>query len=136
MSCSLSRAASRSHGQRECRGYRMGSRANHGVSGGAAALIGFLCVMFWVSAPLATAGDVPPLRPPREISDNFNVIDLEQHFQDVAQHVASSVVAICGTDARIDADNALRSDHITTEQVQKLLQTVDRTVGTGFVVDS
>ncbi|HEX4797274.1 MAG TPA: trypsin-like peptidase domain-containing protein [Humisphaera sp.] len=114
----------------------MGSRANHGVSGGAAALIGFLCVMFWVSAPLATAGDAPPLRPPREISDNFNVIDLEQHFQDVAQHVASSVVAICGTDARIDADNALRSDHITTEQVQKLLQTVDRTVGTGFVVDS
>ena len=108
----------------------------HGASGGAAALIGFLCVMFWVPAPLAAAGDTPPPHPQREISDNFGVSDLERHFQDVAQKVASSVVAICGTDARIDADNALRSDHITTEQVQKLLQTVDRTVGTGFVVDS
>jgi len=114
----------------------MGSRANHGVSGGAAALIGFLCVMFGVSVPLATAGDAPPHHPPLEISDNFNVLDLERHFQDVAQSVAGSVVAICGTDAKINADNVLRSDHITAEQVQKLLQAVDRTVGTGFIVDS
>jgi serine protease Do len=107
-----------------------------GASGGAAALIGFLCVSFWVCVPPAGAGDAPSTRLPRQISDNFDLVDLERQFQDVAQQVAPSVVAICGTDARIDADNALRSDHLTPEQVQKLLQSVDRTVGTGFVVDA
>ena len=71
-----------------------------------------------------------------EVSDNFDVPDLEKRFEDVAERLSPSVVAISATDARVEADDALRSNRINPEKLAALLEPVDRTVGTGFIVDS
>lgn len=70
-----------------------------------------------------------------EVSDNFEIADLEQRFEDVAQRTASAVVAISATDGKIEADDALRADRINPEKLAAILEPVDRTVGTGFIVD-
>ena len=70
-----------------------------------------------------------------EVVDNFGAGELEHQFEVVAQRVSPAVVAISATDATVDADGALRSDDINPEKLSGLLDSVDRTVGTGFVVD-
>jgi S1-C subfamily serine protease len=71
-----------------------------------------------------------------EIADNFDAPDLERHFEDVARRLSPAVVAISATDAKVEADDALRSDRINPEKLAAMLEPVDRTVGTGFVIDS
>ncbi len=73
---------------------------------------------------------------PIDISDNFGVADLEKDFESVSRRVAPSVVSVCATDSTVDADGALRSDELNGERLGAMLDSVDRTVGTGFVVDS
>ena len=69
------------------------------------------------------------------VSDNFNVPDLEDHFERVSQSVAPAVVAISATDTKVAGDDTLRADHINPQKLQSILEAVDRTVGTGFVID-
>jgi S1-C subfamily serine protease len=71
-----------------------------------------------------------------EVVDNFGAPDLEQHFQDIAAKVSSSVVAISATDSAVEAEATLHSDDLNPDRLAGILDTVDRTVGTGFVIDS
>jgi S1-C subfamily serine protease len=120
----------------------MGFFANRTL-GLAAALMGAcgLLVSCNTSAPSSThvihaavAPDKPAAR--LDISDTFEIADLEKRFEEVARQAAPSVVAISATDAKIDADESLRSNRINPDKLAALLEPVDRTVGTGFIVDS
>lgn len=71
-----------------------------------------------------------------EVVDNFGAADLEQRFQDVAKGVSPCVVAISATESTIETDTTLRSDELNPEKLAGMLETVDRTVGTGFIVDA
>ena len=71
-----------------------------------------------------------------EVVDNFGASDLEQRFQDVAKGVSPCVVAISATESTLDTDTTLRSDELNPEKLAGMLETVDRTVGTGFIVDA
>jgi S1-C subfamily serine protease len=57
-------------------------------------------------------------------------------FQQVAARVSSSVVAISATEDPFDADLGSGADDINPAKLAGLLDTVDRTVGTGFIFDS
>src|SRR5689334_17555813 len=67
--------------------------------------------------------------------DNFDAADLEQHFQDVAKRISPAVVAISATESTVDTENTLRSDDLNPDKLASMLEAVDRTVGTGFIVD-
>jgi S1-C subfamily serine protease len=71
-----------------------------------------------------------------EMADNFNAPDLEQRFEDVAKRASSSVVAISATESAVETDATLRSDDLNPEKLAGVLESVDRTVGTGFIIDS
>src|SRR5437764_8735747 len=70
-----------------------------------------------------------------EVVDNFGAVELEHQFEVVARRVSPAVVAISATEAAVDADGALRSEDINPEKLSGMLDAVDRTVGTGFIVD-
>lgn len=118
-------------------GYRMGCRiARPWVK---CALVGLASL----AASCSSAG-----RPPQgsaaaivaaehiEVVDNFGAADLEQRFQDVAKRISPCVVAISATESTIETEATLRSDELNPEKLAGLLETVDRTVGTGFIVDA
>jgi serine protease Do len=115
----------------------MASRIFRGARGGAVALLG-LCglISSCNSGPGSGAAAAATPSSHVDVFDNFNVSDLEQHFEEVSRKVAPAVVAISATDAHLEADEALRSDHINPQKLQSILELVDRTVGTGFIVDS
>ncbi|HEY2588855.1 MAG TPA: trypsin-like peptidase domain-containing protein [Tepidisphaeraceae bacterium] len=69
------------------------------------------------------------------IVDNFDAADLEQRFQDVAKRISPAVVAISATESTVDTENTLRSDDLNPDKLASMLEAVDRTVGTGFIVD-
>ena len=71
-----------------------------------------------------------------EVVDNFGAADLEQKFQDVAKRISPCVVAISATESTVDTETTLRSDELNPEKLAGMLETVDRTVGTGFIVDA
>jgi len=71
-----------------------------------------------------------------QVVDNFGASDLEQKFQDVAKRVSPTVVAISATEASIATDASLRNDDINPDKLASMLDAVDRTVGTGFIIDS
>lgn len=71
-----------------------------------------------------------------EVVDNFGAADLEQRFQDVAKRVSPCVVAISATESTVNTESTLRSDELNPEKLAGMLETVDRTVGTGFIVDA
>lgn len=70
-----------------------------------------------------------------QVCDNFESADLEQRFEEVAKATAPAVVAIAATDAKVEADDALRADRINPEKLASILEPVLRTVATGFIVD-
>src|SRR3954469_18864893 len=70
------------------------------------------------------------------VADNFDIVDLQQQFETVARRVAPAVVAISGADTPMQGDAAYRTDEINTDKLSSFLDTVDRTVGTGFIIDS
>src|SRR5258708_5519527 len=123
-------------------GLRMG-RFGYGARAGSAALVLFSGLLLSCnslhSASNPSGRAAAPLERAAyrfEISDNFQVPELEQRFEEVARHAAPSVVAISATDAKVEADDALRSNRINPEKLAAMLDPVDRTVGTGFIVDS
>ena len=69
------------------------------------------------------------------VADNFDIVDLQQQFEAVARRVAPAVVAISGADSAMQGDGALRAEEINTDKLSSFLDTVDRTVGTGFIID-
>jgi len=69
------------------------------------------------------------------VAENFDVADLEAQFENVARKVAPAVVAISGADTPVGGDAALRTEEINPDKLTDVLDTVDRTVGTGFIVD-
>ena len=71
-----------------------------------------------------------------EVLDNFSAPELEQKFEDVSRRVSRAVVAISATEATVETDATLRSDDINPDRLAGVLDAVDRTVGTGFVVDA
>jgi S1-C subfamily serine protease len=71
-----------------------------------------------------------------DVRDNFDASTLEQQFAAVAKHISPCVVAISATEGPVDLDPTLASHDINADKLARLLDTVDRTVGTGFVIDS
>jgi S1-C subfamily serine protease len=78
-----------------------------------------------------TNGQPPAVR----VSDTFDAQQLEQQFEQMARRVSPAVVAISATDSHLDTEDAQRSDDLNAEKLSNVLDTVDRTVGTGFVID-
>jgi len=135
----------------------MGRVAVRHARGGAVALLGFVGV---VTCHL-TLG-LSPLNPPSSaraadtsaelassaspsaqlaearsfrVADNFDIADLQTQFENVARRVAPAVVAISGADTAMQGDSAFRTEEINADKLANFLDTVDRTVGTGFIVD-
>jgi len=76
---------------------------------------------------------------PVHVNDTFDAVELERYFEEVARRVSPAVVAISATEAPVDNDGARathRADEINADKLSAVLEPVDRTVGTGFVVDS
>src|SRR5688500_5031539 len=123
----------------------MGRVAVRHARGGAVALLGFAGVVIShlalgispLNPPSSAHAAEAPSAPARafKVSDNFDIVDLQQQFENVARRVAPAVVAISGADSRMEGDGAHRPEEITADKLSTFLDTVDRTVGTGFVVD-
>jgi S1-C subfamily serine protease len=69
-----------------------------------------------------------------KVSENFDAPQLEQHFRDISDRVAPAVVAISATEGPASPSRAAGQD-INGDRLASMLSSVDRTVGTGFVVD-
>src|SRR5687768_3463930 len=123
----------------------MGRVAVRHARGGAVALLGFAGVVIShlalgispLNPPSSAHAAEAPSAPARafKVSDNFDIVDLQQQFENVARRVAPAVVAISGADSRMEGDGAHRTEEINADKLSTFLDTVDRTVGTGFVVD-
>jgi serine protease Do len=132
----------------------MGRVAVRHARGGAVALLGLagvvMCHLTLGLSPLnppssARAAEAPLLQDEGQaqqaqarsfrVSDNFDIVDLETQFQTVARRVAPAVVAISGADTAMQGDSALRTEEINADKLANFLDTVDRTVGTGFIID-
>ena len=138
----------------------MGRVAVRHARGGAVALLGFAGVVIAhlalglsplnprttqaADAPVEQAeqarsvlGDAQPAQARNfRVADNFDIVDLQQQFENVAKRVAPAVVAISGADTAMQGDGALRTEEINADRLSSFLDTVDRTVGTGFIVDA
>ena len=112
-------------------GVRLGRLVRAGTVALTALSAGFLVSCQSQNNPAAT-----PAAARIAVTDNFAAPDLEQHFEDIANRVSPAVVAISATEAPIDADAGLRADDLNADKLAGLLETVDRTVGTGFVIDA
>lgn len=71
-----------------------------------------------------------------EPSDTLELAGLQEKFEAVAKRVSPAVVAISATEENVSADAALRTENVNPDKLAKLLDAADRTVGTGFIVDS
>ncbi|HEY7089486.1 MAG TPA: trypsin-like peptidase domain-containing protein, partial [Tepidisphaeraceae bacterium] len=60
---------------------------------------------------------------------------LQSQFRNVADQVAPSVMAISVALSPTDSDDALRTDAMNGDKLQRVLSRTTRTVGTGFVID-
>lgn len=61
---------------------------------------------------------------------------LQDKFEIVAKQVAPSVVAISAACTKAEADAALRSEDMSVQKLQAILDHTTRIVGSGFVIDS
>ncbi|HSU66077.1 MAG TPA: trypsin-like peptidase domain-containing protein [Tepidisphaeraceae bacterium] len=100
------------------------------------ALAGVLAASCSSSNNLSSGGRAIAAADHIQVIDNFSARDLEQRFEDVAKRVSPSVVAISATESAVETDATLRSDDLNPDKLASMLEAVDRTVGTGFVVDS
>ena len=77
-----------------------------------------------------------PARPAHAAAATLELTGLQAQFEAVAEQVSPAVVAISVSEAPLDAGDATSSDTLNAERLSTILETVDRTVGTGFVVES
>jgi serine protease Do len=82
--------------------------------------------------PLSTT-IVPPESP---VSFNFDAQQLQREFEKISDQVAPAVVAIAATDQQGSTATRLHAEDINGDRLASMLSAVDRTVGTGFIVDS
>jgi serine protease Do len=71
-----------------------------------------------------------------DFGDTLEIADLQERFASIAKQIAPSVVAISATDAEFNLEAALRADDLNPDRLASLLAGSDRTVGTGFIIDS
>lgn len=69
------------------------------------------------------------------VDDSFDVPQLQQQFEVVARRVIPSVVAISAIDEPLSLDDIQHPGNTNPEKLNAALESLDRTVGTGFVVD-
>ncbi len=103
------------------------------------ALMGLATTLVSCSAtrsPLATQPATQPSDREIRLTESFDAPALETQFRRLARQVSPAVVAIAACDARIEADGVQRSEEINPDKLAHVLEPVDRTVGTGFIVDS
>src|SRR4051812_15939293 len=74
--------------------------------------------------------------PPAPVEGLPDLAAIERQFQALAQRVSPSVVAISGADSATADDAAQRAEDLNPDHLAKMLDAVDRTVGTGLIVDS
>ena len=115
-----------------------------GARGGFISLLGVLGVVFLhgVGVPsldrAASAQAVPPSaqRPTPAADDVPDLVAIERQFEALARRVSPAVVAISGADEHSSDDGAQRAEDLNPDRLGRLLENVDRTVGTGLIVDS
>src|SRR6266403_2834318 len=118
---------------------RMGLRVVFRARGGTVALLAVLSgslASCTAGSGAQSAARATPASAKIDVQDNFGAPDLEEKFEAVAKRVSPSVVAISATEAAVDADGAMGADEINPDKLAGMLAAVDRTVGTGFVVDA
>ena len=105
---------------------------------GALAPLSLVCLLASCSAAAGPAGSAGAIAAADHIhvEDNFGVAGLEQHFESVAKAASETVVAISATEAPVQAESSIRSDDLNADKLAAMLASVDRTVGTGFIIDS
>lgn len=98
-------------------------------------------------ASLSTRRDVtvrvetaqPPTLVPHQglvrVDQEFSAPQLESKFESVARKVIPSVVAISAIETPVPDESIQHPAQATPEKLDAALSTVDRTVGTGFVID-
>ena len=121
-----------------CRGSSMGVRVAGPQRGRVFALLGLsglLASCSTLGLPLNSAARATAASDHVEVVDNFGAPELEQKFEDVSRRISPAVVAISATEAPLETDATLRSDDINPDKLAGMLEAVDRTVGTGFIVD-
>ena len=124
----------------------MGSSTMRGARGGVVALLGVLGATFLYSvggsslgqpARAQAAGAVAaPVSAVASADALADLTQIEQQFEQLARRVSPAVVAISGADEHSDADEAQRSDELNPDRLSRMLDAVDRTVGTGLIVDA
>ena len=71
-----------------------------------------------------------------DFTDTLEIADLQERFAPIAKRIAPSVVAISATDGSFNVEAALRPDDLNPDRLASMLSGSDRTVGTGFIIDS
>src|SRR4051812_49141358 len=69
-------------------------------------------------------------------TDTLQLAELQTAFESVGREMAPCVVAISASVSAVDADDAVRSDDLSTQKLTNILDHVTRTVGTGFFIDA
>jgi S1-C subfamily serine protease len=69
-------------------------------------------------------------------ADTLELSGLQNRFQAIAANVSRSVVAISAACTAFDGADAARSDDLSAQKLQSMLDHTTRTVGTGFVIDA
>ena len=70
------------------------------------------------------------------IEDDFDAPGLEQQFEAVARRATPAVVAISAIDTPLSSDDLQHPGLASPERLNAALDAVDRTVGTGFVIEA
>ena len=95
------------------------SQASGGTAGGGAVL----------------AATAEPRLVAMHVDDSFDAPKLERQFEAVARRVIPSVVAISAVDTPVASDEVQHPGRTNPDRLNAALESIDRTVGTGLVVD-
>ena len=68
--------------------------------------------------------------------EEIDATHLQRQFESVARRVIPSVVAISAIDLPVSDETLQHPDQVTPQRLDAALHSIDRTVGTGFVIDS
>jgi serine protease Do len=89
-----------------------------------------LSVALRVSPAVAATDNGAPVEP----TDTLDATHLQTQFQEIADHVSRSVVAISASFAAADSDSALRSEELNPDKLETELDRTTRTVGSGMIL--
>jgi serine protease Do len=86
-------------------------------------------------AATAAAPSTRTAVPPTPAESLPDLAAIERQFQALAHRVSPAVVAICGADTANPEDATQRAEDLNPDHLARMLDAVDRTVGTGLIVD-